>query len=555
MPSLNTGNAILSNPIKVETTAYNVGIGGAASSSFKLQVTGTTNLTGALTGTTGTFSGNVAIGTTSSAWSGFTALDISNVGSLAVFPSFGVSLFRNAYYDGSVYRYKITSAASYYEQTDIGGHEWYTAASGTAGNTITWGTAKFKIASTGTATFQTTGNNGIINIGGSSFYSQLQTDAVLGGLKIKSIWGATNSGIIQFINGTAENVRMHIADNGNIGIGTTTISSAAKLQIVGGLLAVEPSNGNTDIQILLGRGLSSLGTSAGIGVTSKINFAFEGSNDNFYQEIGFVTTTANQTRVNSAADFYISTKAAGASSPTEKFRITSGGLTTFSIPRTSGTNVNSITLSDNVTGVQTSGFGVRILATSNNGSARSALAFEQDGGTNNDTAIAFYTQFSAASLDRRMTINRNGNVLVGSSTADYGYKLAVASGTQHLGAGFVVSNDITSTGRQAASGIADFGGTSVTFDLASIFPRLTFTNRGLSVTMQLVAIPTYTIVSSGFVVLGRTGNSNVWSNNILVNININGAGINSVSASGTVITVNYSTSISGTAYINVVTIG
>jgi len=63
MPSLNTGNAILSNPIKVETTAYNVGIGGAASSSFKLQVTGTTNLTGALTGTSATFSGDLTIDT------------------------------------------------------------------------------------------------------------------------------------------------------------------------------------------------------------------------------------------------------------------------------------------------------------------------------------------------------------------------------------------------------------------------------------------------------------------------------------------------------------
>jgi hypothetical protein len=65
MPSLNTGNAILSNPIKVETTAYNVGIGGAASSSFKLQVTGTTNLTGALSGTSATFSGNVGVGVSS----------------------------------------------------------------------------------------------------------------------------------------------------------------------------------------------------------------------------------------------------------------------------------------------------------------------------------------------------------------------------------------------------------------------------------------------------------------------------------------------------------
>ena len=98
-------------------------------------------------------------------------------------------------------------------------------------------------------------------------------------------------------------------------------------------------------------------------------------------------------------------------------------------------------------------------------------------------------------------------------------------------------------------------GTTVTFDLATIFPRLTFTNRGLSVTLQLVAVPTYTITSSAFVVLGRTGNSNVWSNAILANININGVAVNSVSASGTVITVVYSTQISGTAYINVANIG
>jgi hypothetical protein len=40
-------------------SSNNVGIGGAANASFKLQVTGATNLTGALTGTTGSFSGAV----------------------------------------------------------------------------------------------------------------------------------------------------------------------------------------------------------------------------------------------------------------------------------------------------------------------------------------------------------------------------------------------------------------------------------------------------------------------------------------------------------------
>jgi hypothetical protein len=86
--------------------------------------------------------------------------------------------------------------------------------------------------------------------------------------------------------------------------------------------------------------------------------------------------------------------------------------------RSSGTNVDIITLSDTVTGVQSSGFGVRIVATSNNGQAKSAIAFEQNGGTNNDTAISFYTQFSAASLAHRMIIDRNGNVGIGTDSPE-----------------------------------------------------------------------------------------------------------------------------------------
>jgi hypothetical protein len=47
-------------PLAIFTdSSNNVGIGAAASGSYKLQVTGTTNLTGALSGTSATFSGNV----------------------------------------------------------------------------------------------------------------------------------------------------------------------------------------------------------------------------------------------------------------------------------------------------------------------------------------------------------------------------------------------------------------------------------------------------------------------------------------------------------------
>jgi hypothetical protein len=49
-----------------QDTSLNIGIGGAANASFKLQVTGATNLTGALSGTSATFSGTLGIGTATS---------------------------------------------------------------------------------------------------------------------------------------------------------------------------------------------------------------------------------------------------------------------------------------------------------------------------------------------------------------------------------------------------------------------------------------------------------------------------------------------------------
>ena len=51
-----TGNLV--NAL-AQDSSNNIGIGGAANASFKLQVTGATNLTGALTGTSGTFSAGV----------------------------------------------------------------------------------------------------------------------------------------------------------------------------------------------------------------------------------------------------------------------------------------------------------------------------------------------------------------------------------------------------------------------------------------------------------------------------------------------------------------
>jgi hypothetical protein len=84
-------------------------------------------------------SGNLGLGATPSAWSvlvptmqfgatGFVAGRTTN-------PE--IYLGTNAYYNGSAWIYKNTNVATLYAQ-DTGNHKWYSAASGTAGNNVTF---------------------------------------------------------------------------------------------------------------------------------------------------------------------------------------------------------------------------------------------------------------------------------------------------------------------------------------------------------------------------------------------------------------------------------
>jgi hypothetical protein len=84
-------------------------------------------------------SGNLGLGVTPSAWGvGFSALQVKSGG--AALWSDGLQrlfLSANVYYDGTNRRYQATGPANEYVQNS-GAHSWYNAASGTAGNAITF---------------------------------------------------------------------------------------------------------------------------------------------------------------------------------------------------------------------------------------------------------------------------------------------------------------------------------------------------------------------------------------------------------------------------------
>jgi len=88
-------------------------------------------------------SGNVGIGVTPSAWNTYKALEIGRVGNYFAGYSGGteLTLGANAYYSTG-WKYAVTGAlATRYMTDNSGGHYWYNAPSGTAGNAINFAQA------------------------------------------------------------------------------------------------------------------------------------------------------------------------------------------------------------------------------------------------------------------------------------------------------------------------------------------------------------------------------------------------------------------------------
>ena len=183
-------------------------------------------------------SGNLGLGVTPSAWglTGLSAMQIKN-GGVYGYDTTEVGATGNAYYGSSAWRYIGSYAATKYTQTS-GQHQWFYAASGTAGNAITF-TQAMTLDANGRLGIGVTSPSAVLSLASSNQPNHLYTGAT-GAFS----WGQFNSsGDASINNGANANLlfatnnteRARIDPSGNLLVGTasTLNNTAAHLQVLG----------------------------------------------------------------------------------------------------------------------------------------------------------------------------------------------------------------------------------------------------------------------------------------------------------------------------------
>ena len=194
---------------------------------------------------------NLGLGVTPSAWSSsFKAIETQG-GSFVGASSTAIEFWCNSYYNGTSSLYKNTGFAAVYNMGS-GSHKWYTAPSGTAGNTISFTQAMTLDASgnlgigttspnrtgfTAPVLSITNGTSGILELIGTqaadgtvgqiAFYNTSGSDRIAQILGLRS--GANNSGAITFQTNNAGTLaeRARINSLGNLLIKCTSNPSAS----------------------------------------------------------------------------------------------------------------------------------------------------------------------------------------------------------------------------------------------------------------------------------------------------------------------------------------
>ena len=364
-------------PLAVFTdSSNNVGIGAAASGSFKLQVTGTTNLTGALTGTSATFSSSV----TANGTGGVPALNVrasdTNFALASIFgnqagdvnwllmsgyPNAGDFTIRQSDVVNALIIKKTTGAATF-------------SSSVTAGGATAISDALLPIQINSGASSQAyfaSNNNG-------SYGLLMGYDNANGYARIRNV----SNTALTFETNNSEKVR--ITNGGNVGIGTTVPNNTANYST-----------------------LSINGTSGG-----QITWQTGGN------LVGYAYNTASALVLGANAGNSISLDAGGST----RLTISSAGFSTFN---------GAITINGNFIGAntytnyQTDGTNVGIIGSD----------FAIGGGPKTDFSMYAYATgnllFYTANL-QRMKISNGGQVGIGNSTPTAGLDVQFGSDASNI---------------------------------------------------------------------------------------------------------------------------
>jgi hypothetical protein len=306
------------------------------------------------------------LGVTPSAWgASYKAIELPAGGSITSAGN-GMNFGSNVFFNGTNYIYKSTATASLYA-TNTGQHIWYNAASGTAGNTITF-TQAMTLDASGRLLVGLTSTN-------SAFGGKLQVEGTSDAF----------ASLVRYSSTAAGNPAFYFGRSKSATLGTNTIVASG--DALGAII-------------------------------------FSGANGTGYSDAASIQGLVDGTPGASAdmpGRLVFSTSADGSATPTERMRIDSSGnvgigtiapAVKFQVEQ----NQAAYTYSDLVNTTNGGGAIYRLVVRNIANTATTTVDFAKLLGSglainNNDTNAANFTSFSVGASER-MRIDSSGNVLV-----------------------------------------------------------------------------------------------------------------------------------------------
>ena len=177
--------------------------------------------------------GNLGLGVTPSAWNTYPALEFASVGAIGYKGQYG-NISANAYFSSGSWKYATSTGKAVLHQLDDGAFKWFTAASGTAGNAISF-TQAMTLDASGNLGIGNTSPGELLVVGSSgrtTTYQSIRAGTVVGAFVADStnslykVYTASNHPLVFGVN---NNDYARIDTSGNLLVGTTSNTNSSRI--------------------------------------------------------------------------------------------------------------------------------------------------------------------------------------------------------------------------------------------------------------------------------------------------------------------------------------